>query len=113
MLTMVKAAFEPGIDEEIHWVNIAAFIARLAALYIIDGTLWAISTMKDALEIEPSAEHYNSYVSAAALWILCAGQWLCNEVLSPREANPSGAGIWATEELYTGPTHGLERWRFW
>ncbi|KAF3406478.1 hypothetical protein DPV78_001766 [Talaromyces pinophilus] len=47
--------FEPGRDEEVYFVNISAFIPRLAALNILDDTLWAMSTMKDALENEPSA----------------------------------------------------------
>ena len=67
--------------------------------------------MEDTLENEPSARYYSSHVSAAALWILCAGQWLCDEVLRPRVANPSGGGIWDTDGLYTGPTHGLDRWQ--
>lgn len=92
---------EPGTDEEVYFVNIPAFIARLAALNILDGTLWAMSIIKDTLENEPSARYYSSHISAAALWILCAGQWLCDEVLRPREANPSGGGIWHTDGLYT------------
>ncbi|GAM36765.1 hypothetical protein TCE0_018r06115 [Talaromyces pinophilus] len=47
--------FEPGGDEEVYFVNISAFIARLAALNILDDTLWAMPTMKDTLENESSA----------------------------------------------------------
>lgn len=109
-----KAMFESGSDKERYWINLSAFIARLSALDILDGRLWALGTIKEGLEEESNADNYNGNISAAAMWIFCAGQWLWKEVLHPpRESSDEGSGIWSSGEAYTGPLHGLERWKFW
>jgi hypothetical protein len=90
-------------------------MARLTACWVINGTTYAIWTMKESLEEDVEDDYYSGCISAAAMWILCAGQTLFVEIVqSPRK-------IEADEEhnsfrpgpLFTGPTFGLERWEFW
>ncbi|QGA17132.1 hypothetical protein EYB26_004802 [Talaromyces marneffei] len=107
-----------GFDEVAHGVNMAAFAARLSASGIINGISFAIWDMRDNLEEddESDLEHYSEYISCAAMWILCSGQWFFTEMVyvqrSPADLAEVGPS-WRTGSLYKGPILGLERWKFW
>lgn len=95
-----------------------AFVARLTA-YGYGGNCisFPIWDMQDSLETEFTNDGlYSTYVSGAAMWFLCAGQWLFDQIVhvrrSPQEIRRAGK-CWDTGELYQGPKLGLERWKFW
>ncbi|PWY80791.1 hypothetical protein BO94DRAFT_602115 [Aspergillus sclerotioniger CBS 115572] len=82
--------FEPGTPEEQEYVNISAFIARLTAAGLVDAMSWAVWTMKENLEDVVTGNRYSGCVSAAAMWILCAGQWLFIQIVqAPEEDDES------------------------
>ncbi|RAL02564.1 DUF3632 domain-containing protein, partial [Aspergillus ibericus CBS 121593] len=94
-------------------VNISAFIARVATAGVTSSMGWAIWTMKDNLEDEPSDDMYSACVSAAAMWILCAGQWLFVRAVQAPEEDEDAPRLWNTGSRYHGPIFGMERWNFW
>ncbi|CRG86319.1 hypothetical protein PISL3812_03324 [Talaromyces islandicus] len=105
----------PWSDE----VNFCAFVARLSTTEILnyfDGLNYAIWTMRDNLEEEHNdGEYSNDAISSSAMWIICAGQWLFNELVQfPRNINDEYyESAWKVGPLYQGPIIGLERWKFW
>jgi hypothetical protein len=105
-----------AFDEKGDGVNMCAFVARLSANGILDGISFAIWDMRDSLEDDHSAEYYSESISGAAMWILCAGQWLFTEVVHVRRPPAEITAeeqSWRNGLLYTGPILGLERWKFW
>jgi hypothetical protein len=93
-----------------------AFIARLTclgALFPID-TPWPIWTLGDALEEDQDGRWDEKQVSSAAMWIICAGQWVFNQIALYSGPQPKGwhEAIWSRGPLYEGPLAGLERWNF-
>ncbi|KAF3384020.1 hypothetical protein DPV78_012884 [Talaromyces pinophilus] len=98
-------------------VNMHAFIARLTclgAIFPIDAP-WPIWTLRDALEEEQGGRWDAQLVSSAAMWIICAGQWVFNQIGLYSGPQPKGwhKAIWSRGSLYEGPLAGLERWKFW
>lgn len=94
-----------------------AFIARLTclgALFPVKSP-WAIWTLRDALEENQEGQWDEEQVSSAAMWIICAGQWVFNQIGLYAEPQPIGwhAAMWQPGPLYEGPIAGLERWYFW
>ncbi|PYI00215.1 hypothetical protein BO78DRAFT_439585 [Aspergillus sclerotiicarbonarius CBS 121057] len=105
--------FEPGTAEEQQYLNISAFIARLAAAGVARSMGWAVWKMADNLEDEPSDDTYSACVSDAAVWILCAGQWLFIQIFQASEEDEDAPQLWRTGSRYNGPIFGMERWNFW
>jgi hypothetical protein len=85
-------------------VNMNAFIARLTclgALFPVES-LWAIWTLRDALEENQEGQWDEEQVSSAAMWIICAGQWVFNQIGLYSEPQPIGwhAAMWHAGPLY-------------
>lgn len=98
-------------------VNLHAFVARLAclgALFPIDAP-WPIWTLRHALEGNQDGRCDEIHVSSAAMWIICAGQWVFNQIGLYSWPQPKGwhEAMWSRGPLYEGPLAGLERWNFW
>lgn len=91
----------------------SSFVARTWTAGIFDGSCFAIWVIRDGLEDDHDrGEYYSEYINAAAMWILCSGQLLFDEVVQfPREDGEEK--VWMGGPLYTGPVIGLERWKFW
>jgi hypothetical protein len=69
--------------------------------------------MRDAVEEEIKDDGvFNCFVSAAAMWILCAGQTVFEMVVQLPKRREDGQE-YATGPLFQGPKLGLERWKFW
>ncbi|CRG86320.1 hypothetical protein PISL3812_03325 [Talaromyces islandicus] len=96
-------------------VNMSSFVARTWAAGVVDAINLAVWVLRDGLEDDyDRGEYYSEYISAAAMWILCSGQLLFDEIAQfPRETGESEEKAWAGGPLYTGPIVGLERWLFW
>lgn len=114
---------EPHVSEiEIDaWANVNFFFASITAEGLQDLSLFAIWTMRDALENDlqddvegTAAQKYNVYVPAAAAWIFGSGQFLYRKEkdLTPtdrKQGNPAKGG-----ELWKGKAEfSKERWAFW
>lgn len=105
---------EPSADPYACSLNYAAFLARLVRCGFFGysrGT--GIRTMREALETAVSDDDVAAdfVPSAAALWILIAGQALYTLVV---EAPLVGKdNTYKCGELYHGPETGVERWEFW
>jgi hypothetical protein len=93
----------------------SSFVARTWTAGIFNGTNFAIWVLRDGLEEDyDRGEYYSEYVSAAAMWILCSGQLLFDEILQfPKETGEFEEKAWKGGPLYHGPIIGLERWKFW
>jgi hypothetical protein len=93
----------------------SSFVARTWAAGIFNGINFAIWVIKDGLEDDyDRGQYYSEFISAAAMWIICSGQLLFDEIVQfPVEITEYKAKAWNTGPLYTGPIIGLERWRFW
>jgi hypothetical protein len=73
--------------------------------------------MRDNLEDDGDKEEYhNDAFSASAMWIICAGQWLFDQLVQfPRNIDDDEyyESAWSGGPSYKGPIIGLERWKFW
>lgn len=111
-------ASKPEIDA---WANVQFFFARITEKGILDLSLYAIYTMRDALENEQqddvegsAAQKYNVYVPAATSWIFGMGRALYTKEkdLTPtdrRHGNPGkGGDLWKGKAEFS-----KERWTFW
>ncbi|KAL5342845.1 hypothetical protein BJX70DRAFT_355057 [Aspergillus crustosus] len=102
-------------------INFCALQARLASVGRVDAKDQAVEWFRIALE--GYTDKYDAIndrcskdaiVKAAALWILCGGQYLYNELaLYPAQLEDDEISSYAPGKLYTGPILGLERWMFW
>lgn len=103
------------------WANLNFFYARLTGRGVQDLSLFAIWTMRTALENEQqddvegtAAQKYNVYVPAATSWIFGMGRVLYakEEDLTPtdrKQGNPAKGG-----ELWKGKAEfSKERWALW
>lgn len=104
-------------DNEIsQWVNLNAFAARLTASRAADFSLYAIWTMRDALETpaaQTKTKTLDGHVQAACAWIQHAGAFLykCEESWDkdPRKGDPAKGGL-----LWEGKSGFCrERWSLW
>lgn len=110
---LLTAKVDNGTSE---WVNINAFAARLTASRTADFSLYAIWTMRDALET-PAARTKNKtldgHVQAGCAWIQYAGEYLyqCEESWEkdPRKGDPArGGSLWEGKSGFC-----KERWSLW
>lgn len=93
----------------------SSFVARAWVAGIFNGINFAIWVIQDGLEDDcDKGEYYSELISAAAMWIICSGQLLFDEIVQfPREISEREEKAWSGGPLYTGPIIGLERWKFW
>jgi hypothetical protein len=93
----------------------SSFVARTWAAGIFNGINFAIWVIRDGLEDDyDRGEYYSEFISAAAMWIICSGQLLFDEIVQfPVEISEDEKKAWGAGPLYTGSIIGLERWRFW
>lgn len=105
---------EPKAKSEV--VNMSAFMARASASHTAAGEIYAVWFLRETLETQlrkDNLESYDCLVSASALWILCAGQFLFEEIVTcPRPIQPGDQKLLGGP-LYTGPWLGMERWKWW
>lgn len=93
-----------------------AFVARTstAGITSLTGRNYVIWTMRENIETECKAEGYSNLVNAAAVWIICAGQWIFNEVVQyPPVLDDWFEKACSNGPLYTRPIVGIQRWKFW
>lgn len=93
-----------------------AFIARTSSVGItgLTGPNYAIWTMRENLETQCKKEAYSELVNGAAVWIICAGQWVFNEIVQyPPILDGWFEKAWSNGPLYAGPIVGIKRWKFW
>ena len=103
------------------WTNVNFFFSRVTAEGLLDLSMYAIWTMRQALEEEQqddvegtAAQKYNVYVPAAAAWVLGFGRTLYRkeEDLTPTDrkyGNPAkGGALWKGK-----PEFSKERWALW
>ena len=109
-------------DVEIDaWANVNFFYARITEKGLQDLSIYAIWSMRSALENEaqddaegPAVQKYNVYVPAAASWIFGMGRALYTKDtdLTPsdrKQGNPAKGG-----ELWKGKAaFSKERWGLW
>ncbi|KAB8228020.1 hypothetical protein BDV23DRAFT_189353 [Aspergillus alliaceus] len=100
-------------DEEGHYVNSLAFFARLCTSGLWNSVHHAVWTMRENLEEGRSEDIYSECICGSAVWILCAGQWLFNQVVREPIEIDNGDRSLQGGRLYTGPELGMERWNFW
>lgn len=103
------------------WTNVNFFFARVTAEGLLDLSMYAIWTMRQALEEEQqddvegtAAQKYNVYVPAAAAWVLGFGRTLYRKEkdLTPTDrkyGNPAKGGpLWKGKAEFS-----KERWALW
>ena len=103
------------------WTNVNFFFARVTAEDLMDLSMYAIWTMRQALEEEQqddmegtAAQKYNVYVPAAAAWVLGFGRTLYRKEkdLTPTDrkyGNPArGGALWKGKAEFS-----KERWALW
>ncbi|KAI0308597.1 hypothetical protein OF83DRAFT_1180611 [Amylostereum chailletii] len=104
---------EDGVTVE-QWTALNAFVARLCQAGITGFISYPIWAMRDALEDETRTEDTPGLVPAAAVWVLCAGEWI--HALSKEEgtdcqtrAERGGSARWKE-----GPWgYSVGRWELW
>ena len=97
------------------WINQHAFIAMLASFGRVELCVFGLWVMRDAFEESSTPESLDADASAAAQWILHAGQALFRFVQVPRLISPDGFFEVADHGLlYEGEKgNSLQRWQFW
>ena len=99
------------------WANYNYFLARLASAGIGDQWIFAIWSMRQALEITPdgnASDWYDTYIPAAATWVFGLGEKLYEKEqnLTPKnrnEGNPAkGGDLWKGGSVFSN-----ERYAFW
>ena len=131
---MLLKLADPDTHGASKYVNFHAFVARFFIRNFggVNLSTWAIWALRDALEHNheacdnlSSSENRDSYVSAAAQWILWSGQSLFQSLILVE----NGSGIdsisgkqkqqpekqeWKPGPLYKGRAElSRHRWRFW
>ena len=113
LLTLLTVEADSGNSE---WVNLNAFAARLTTSQTADFSLYAIWTMRDALET-PAAQTedrtLDGHVQAACAWVEHAGEFLyqCQESWEkdPLKGDPAKGGpLWEGKSGFC-----RERWSLW
>ncbi|KAF9218234.1 hypothetical protein BS17DRAFT_638966, partial [Gyrodon lividus] len=111
-----------GDGERERWQSFTAFIARLTRDKIQPEPLFAIWTLRDALEQEPDprARAYHTQgpaldaqIPAAAEWIIVAGPVLYQFCQSEDEAERAASDATKGGRNFKGQGLSLERWNFW
>lgn len=113
--------FVPDYDlRREQWTRANAFVARLVTKQCkaLDYEVYAIHTMRAALEDERHADELWINVPAAAVWVLYAGNFLFRSqrewVFVPEEGNLEGRSVAYGGPLWQGKTGScIERWEFW
>ncbi|KAG7095086.1 hypothetical protein E1B28_005874 [Marasmius oreades] len=114
-----KWNYQDNGDEEARaqWVNLNAFVARIAVAHIAGFELYAIWSLRDAFEGTEFAERgapLNGLVPAAAQWILIAGRLMYHSqrvwIVPTNQGDPARGG-----SLIPVIKKGFskERWAFW
>lgn len=113
---------ESSFDIEIRaWANMNYFYASVAGKGLDDLSLFAIWTMRQALETpqeddkqSTAAQKYKTYVPAAAVWVfgMRIALYAKEEDLTPKDkklGNPArGGALWKGKAEFS-----TDRWRFW
>ncbi|KAJ5105186.1 hypothetical protein NUU61_002533 [Penicillium alfredii] len=109
------AQFEPSTSAQAYYVDLSAFLARLTADGVISSPSWAVSTMCETLEENSSEnpENYSERISGATVWFLYPAPCLFRTVVQEPPAEDETDSSFSCGLFYTGPTLGMERWRFW
>lgn len=107
-----------GIREE--WTRCNAFVARLATkgCKALHCELYAIITLRAALEEELHADEVWMNVPAAVVWMMYAGHWLFDNQrelgAAPEGGEPQHEGAAHGGTLWQGRTgFCIDRWAFW
>ncbi|KAH6618553.1 hypothetical protein C7974DRAFT_415920 [Boeremia exigua] len=103
------------------WANVNLFFARLTEKGIQDLSLFAIWSMRDALEYEweddvegTAAQKYNVNVPAATAWIFGMGRALYTKEEDLTPTNQDGGNPAAGGALWRGKAEfSKERWALW
>ncbi|KAL4964363.1 DUF3632 domain-containing protein [Aspergillus stella-maris] len=103
-----------------HYINFHAFLARFVAWEASAGEgwlSWPLTTLESQLELplEDRADALDTMTTSAPLFLLYADQWLFGRVVlfSPASLEDSDTAGLSGDEIYSGPSYGLERWRYW
>jgi hypothetical protein len=103
-----------------QWTRSNAFVARLVTKQCkaLDYEVYAIHTMRAALEDELHADELWINVPAAAVWVFHAGNFLFRSqrewVFVPEKGNAEGRSVAYGGPLWQGKTGScIERWDFW
>ncbi|KAF9261120.1 hypothetical protein L218DRAFT_544881 [Marasmius fiardii PR-910] len=113
-LPMFGANMRDRWDHEDGWVNRNAFAAQITVAHVDDFELYAIWTLRDALEETKVNTSLNVLVPAAAQWIFIAGRLIYQSerewVLPPNQGDPARGGS-LIPDIKKG--FSKERWAFW
>ncbi|CAJ2504816.1 Uu.00g122100.m01.CDS01 [Anthostomella pinea] len=85
-----------------RWVNSNAFVALLGSYELPIQPRSGLWRLRKALEEPFNPKYSNSEVSAAAQWILHAGQWLFRQVQVPQEITPIDAQSTKAGSIFEG-----------
>lgn len=98
-----------------EYVTPSALLARLTSFGFFEHADLGILTMRKCLEEDKDTEVYGCVDSAAAKWMLYAGQIMfVYTVQAPRARRAhESEKILGPGPLFAGPDFGLERWKFW
>ena len=103
-----------------EWTRCNAFVARLATKHCkaLDYEVYAVHTMRAALEEELHADELWMNVPGAVVWILYAGDFIFHSERewgpAPEGGEPGHQGAARGGTLWQGNTgFGRERWTFW
>jgi hypothetical protein len=90
-------------------------MARMTSEGLVDGSLFALWEIREALEEEiGSKAAANCYISVASEWVITSGKQLYNEVLKAEPQDERQARIMQGGSLYNGePGFCQKRWQFW
>ena len=101
LLTCVKDLDPPSSDPDqslkrAAWRRMNAFAAKLTSSHTVDYALYAIWTLREALEDDCTGEDLNGWLPAAAEWIFHAGEHLLSLTMvyesGQREGDPARGG---------------------
>jgi hypothetical protein len=74
----------PGPKESRKWLSLHSFAVELNGSALVDTTIFALYTIRNALEEEnPVRELANCHISLASAWIIRSGMRFYREVLNP------------------------------
>ncbi|KAK1230963.1 hypothetical protein PQX77_005937 [Marasmius sp. AFHP31] len=100
-----------------QWANLNAFVARIVVAQLSDFELYAIWTLRDALEspeLDKGDASLNGHIPAAAQWIFIAGSLIHESDREwsppPNQGNPARGGPLA-QDVKKG--FSQERWAIW
>ncbi|KAL0577541.1 hypothetical protein V5O48_004439 [Marasmius crinis-equi] len=106
-----------GEGDESRWANINAFVARIVNARLLDFDMYAIWSLREALESSDLSKgdgSLNGLIPAAAQWIFIAGSFIYQSDREwnppPNQGNPARGG-----PLIADVKQGFskERWAFW